>query len=182
MLRVWQAEDAGRRWALTEANRERFGEWLTWPDQTQSVTDVSRFIDETRAALRAGSGCDLAVVVDGVVVGGAGLCEIARPPGYGTLGYWIDQAAEGRGIMTAACRAVLRHGFEGLGLERVELWAMAGNQRSRALAERLGFVLEGTLRRRALHRGHWHDRVVYGMLRQQWPVCPTPLGREGRPA
>jgi len=180
-LRPWQAEDADRLWALTESNRERFGEWLAWPGQTRSVTDVGRFIEATRAALLDGSGCDLAVVVDGTVVGGAGLCEVTPPPGYGILGYWIDQAAEGRGIMSAACQAVLRHGFEDLELERVELWTMAGNRRSRALAERLGFVHEGTLHRRAHHRGRWHDRVVYGMLRQHWPVHPPSSGREGSP-
>ena len=64
----------------------------------------------------------------------------------GEIGYWIDGGHEGRGLASRAVAAVLDHAFGALGIERVALHTDPANQRSRALARRLGFVEEGLLR------------------------------------
>jgi ribosomal-protein-serine acetyltransferase len=166
LLRAWQPADAAAAWKLINAERERLGQWLSWVDRTQSLADAAAFIAASRQALADGIGCDLALTVGGTVVGGVGLYDIAG--GHGSLGYWISGAWQRLGIATKAARAVVTHGFGPLGLSRVEVWMTAGNNRSRALAERLGFVPEATLRRRELHRGTWHDQVVYGMLKDEF--------------
>jgi ribosomal-protein-serine acetyltransferase len=84
------------------------------------------------------------------------------------LSYWISGAWQRLGMATKAARAAVAHGLGPLGLWRIEAWMIAGDSRSRALAERLGFVLEATLRRRQLHRDTWHDQVVYGMLKDEF--------------
>ena len=70
--------------------------------------------------------------------------------------------------MTDACRAVLTHLFRELELHRVEIRCATGNARSAAIAKRLGFTLDGTLREAQLVGGRYHDLLVYGMLRQDW--------------
>jgi ribosomal-protein-serine acetyltransferase len=166
VLRDWQAADAAIAWKLINAERERLGQWLSWVDGTKSPADVTSFIAASRQALMDGTGCNLAVTVGGTIVGGVGLDDIAG--GHGSLSYWISGAWQRLGIATKATRAIVAHGFGPLGLWRVEAWMIASDSRGRALAERLGFVIEGTLRHRQLHRDTWHDQAVYGMLKDEF--------------
>ena len=168
VLRPWRAADVARFWALTESNRARLSVWLGWPDSTHGEADVAAFIAATRTALDSGEGCDLALEIAGQPVGGVGLCEIDQTNNTATMGYWIDREWEVKGLVAGACRAILRHAFDDLAMARVELWNMAGNARSRALAQRLSFHEEGILRARVIHRGQRHDRVVYGLPREAW--------------
>jgi RimJ/RimL family protein N-acetyltransferase len=56
-------------------------------------------------------------------------------------------------------------GFAALDVHRIEWWAMVGNAASRALAEKLGFVVEGVLRKRSIVAGEPRDWWVGGLLR-----------------
>ena len=53
------------------------------------------------------------------------------------------ESATGKGIGTAACRALLRHAFDDLNLQRVYLHVLATNVRARRLYEKLGFTTDG---------------------------------------
>lgn len=88
----------------------------------------------------------------------------ARDATMREIGYWTAPWARGQGVMTAAARLACRFGFEALGLERIEWWAGVGNDASRRVAEKIGFVVEGTCRRRLLHRGDRLDGWVGGLL------------------
>ncbi|MFG2310562.1 GNAT family N-acetyltransferase [Streptomyces sp. NPDC048566] len=80
------------------------------------------------------------------------------------LGYWAAAEQRGQGYAREAARALCDWGFRALGAHRLEWWAMVGNEPSRALAERLGFTLEGTLRGRDKVDGEPHDWWVGGLL------------------
>jgi ribosomal-protein-serine acetyltransferase len=166
VLRTWQPADAAVAWKLIDGERKRLGQWLNWVDWTESLADVEELIAANRQAMVDGTGCELALTVAGTVVGGVGLCDIEG--GHGSLVYWISGAWQHLGIATKASRAMLAHGFGAMGLWRAEVWMVGGNARGRALAERLGFTLEGTLRNREFYRDTWHDQVVYGMLKDQF--------------
>lgn len=88
----------------------------------------------------------------------------ARDASMRELGFWTAPWARGRGVMTAAARLVLRFGFDVLRLERVEWRAVAGNEASRRVAEKLGFVMEGTARKGLLHRDVRMDAWTAGLL------------------
>jgi RimJ/RimL family protein N-acetyltransferase len=83
------------------------------------------------------------------------------------IGYWTTPAARGRGYMTEAVREVCRWGFEELGLARIEWIAVAGNEPSWRVVEKLGFTREGTLRSWLVHRGRRHDAWVGSLLRSE---------------
>lgn len=70
-----------------------------------------------------------------------------RPPGDAEIGFHAAPWARGRGWMTAAVRSVTALGFERLALERIDWRAVVGNEASRRVAEKAGFVMEGTKRR-----------------------------------
>jgi len=70
--------------------------------------------------------------------------------------------------MTDTVKALLQYAFEVLQLHKVEIRAAEGNQKSRAIPERLGFVKEGTIRAAEWLYDHYVDHVVYGLLVSEW--------------
>jgi len=73
-----------------------------------------------------------------------------------------------RGYGTDAITTVLRHGFEALGLRRIDLHTDADNARGIRCYEKCGFVREGVMRERRLRNGEPLDMVVMGVLRSEW--------------
>ena len=139
-------EDAEELFALTEANRARLREWLPWLDGCTRVEDTRANIEATLRQAEAGTGLAVCLWSEGRIAGVGGYNVIDRANLTGHIGYWLGGEFEGRGLMTAANRALVAHGFTVLGLRRQTIAAATGNVRSRAVAERLGFAMEGVLR------------------------------------
>ena len=84
------------------------------------------------------------------------------------IGYWIGADYEGQGLVTRAAAALLDQAFGPLGLERVSLHTDPSNERSRAVARRLGFVEDGLLRQGTAFPDDRRDELVYGLLAEEW--------------
>lgn len=85
----------------------------------------------------------------------------------GQVGYWIDEAAAGRGVMPTAVAMAVDHCFFVVGLHRVEASIRPENAASRRVVEKLGFRDEG-VRRRYLHiDGAWRDHLCYAMTAEE---------------
>ncbi|HUM09477.1 MAG TPA: GNAT family N-acetyltransferase [Myxococcaceae bacterium] len=85
------------------------------------------------------------------------------------LGYVLAPARWGQGLMREVLPVLVRHGFEVLGLHRMEARIDPGNVASIRLAERLGFRLEGRLRDRTLNEdGTREALLVFGLLRPEF--------------
>ncbi|WP_406199034.1 GNAT family N-acetyltransferase [Kitasatospora sp. NBC_01560] len=100
----------------------------------------------------------------GALVGTQGLVRCPGRPGAAEIGWWATKEYRGRGYTAEAARAVARHGLTELGLRRLEWVAYVGNEGSRAVAERVGFRFEGTLRSFAEQRGEYRDTWIGGLL------------------
>jgi len=167
LLRPLRLEDAEVAYYLVEANRERLAEWLPWVPSMLSPSDEAAFIRGTHGALEAGTGLSCAIVVDRALAGTLG-ASIDSSNRAAEIGYWIADGYEGRGIVTRAARAMTTFLFTDLELHRVVIRAAVENARSRAVAERLGFVHEGTQRDGELLKGDYVDLAVYSMLAPEW--------------
>lgn len=80
------------------------------------------------------------------------------------VGYWTAREHRGRGLTAEAVAAVARWAFDTLRVQRLEWYAEVGNTASRAVAERVGFTVEGTLRSYLEHRGGRRDGWVGSLL------------------
>ncbi len=60
------------------------------------------------------------------------------------LGYWLGQPFWGKGYMREAAREILRHGFEELGMSTIWCGYYEGNQKSKRVQEKVGFVYQHT--------------------------------------
>lgn len=100
-----------------------------------------------------------------------GIVSILRPvfrQGHAEISYHLAEAHQGRGLGTAAVTELVSHVFEQTDLRRLFALISEDNRASRGLAEKLGFVHEGTLRSHFVIRGKPADQCVYGLLRKEW--------------
>jgi ribosomal-protein-serine acetyltransferase len=172
-LRPLEESDAEELYLLIDANRARLERWMVWAEG-QTPERTLEFIRATRKQIAGDGGFQAAIVGEGRIVGVAGFHGVDWPNRAASLGYWLAAEEEGRGTMTHAVRALVDHGFGQWGLNRVEIRADVQNIRSRAVAERLGFVHEGTLRQALRLADGFHDDAVYAMLAADWAPAVRP--------
>jgi RimJ/RimL family protein N-acetyltransferase len=151
------------------------GKWTTLPSP-YTRADAEKFVLEVvPSRMAAGTDAVFALyhATGGRVLGMVGLHGIAprsdSRTAHAELGYWAAPAERGQGYVTEAARAVCRWGFAYLGLERIDWMAFVGNDPSRRVAEKVGFTVEGTWRRRHVQKGRvvdtWFGSLLPGELR-----------------
>lgn len=118
---------------------------------------------------------DLAVTdrATGELVGEVVLYEwdpAARSCTFRTL---IGPRGRGRGLGTEAIRLIVGHGFEQLGLHRIQLEAYAYNHRALRVYEKVGFVVEGIRREVEFRDGEWVDEILMALLEHQWAALSS---------
>jgi ribosomal-protein-alanine N-acetyltransferase len=155
--------------------RQRNADWLrpweaTSPGERSGPLGFHAMVTALRGEARAGRTLPFAVTFEGSLVGQLTVGGIQ----YGSLrgasiGYWIDEAHAGRGIIPTAVALATDHAFNVLRLHRVEISMRPENARSMRVAEKLGFAFEGE-RRAFLHiDGEWRDHLVYVLLAGEVP-------------
>jgi RimJ/RimL family protein N-acetyltransferase len=92
----------------------------------------------------------------------------------GEVGYVFNPAYHGRGLATEAVGALLRLGFEGLGLHRIAGHLDARNAASARVLERAGLRREAHLVENEFVKGEWTDELIYGILRSEWAARQAP--------
>jgi len=131
------------------------------------------FVTMATEALRQGRGAHLLVEVDGLVMGCVG-ADINPTDRLAVVGYWTAPEARGRGIATGAVRLLGRWLLDDVGMARLELYTAATNPGSNAVAERLGFRLEGT-RRSAIRLPTIGDHAAERVDANDWGLLPGEL-------
>ena len=166
-LRLLEEGDAEELHALVDANRDYLAEWMPWAAD-QTLEGTLAFIRTTMRRHAENNGFETALVLDGRIVGAAGFAGVDWVARSTSIGYWLAETHQGRGLMTSAVRALIGHAFGEWELHRVQIQAAVGNNRSSAIPERLGFQREGVLREAERVGDRYHDLVVYGLLDSEW--------------
>lgn len=98
----------------------------------------------------------------GEIVGRVNVTDVVRGVFQnGHLGYWVDGALAGRGIMTAAVRAVVDLARDDLGLHRLQAATLTHNTASQRVLEQSGFERIGVAPRYLRIAGCWQDHVLF---------------------
>jgi RimJ/RimL family protein N-acetyltransferase len=175
LLRPLNLEDTAAVWTAVEESRAHLEPWLPWVQTLRSIederADIARLHE--RSVLRT----DWTVgIFDGVIgryLGGSGLHRIRWDSRIFEIGYFIRVSEEGKGYITETVQLLTRLAFDRLGANRVEIYVDPRNVRSIRVPERLGFVLESTLRRfRAGAEGLLEDRHLFALSRDAYHRLP----------
>ena len=147
-LRPYRDGDAPALWAAIEESRAHLAPWLPWVHGYMGPDEARAYV--ARAQARWLLRDELTFVVEGRDGRFLGACGL-RPLDWGLrqfeIGYWLRASAQGRGSMTEAVRLASGLAFSVLAASRIQIRAATDNTRSRAVALRAGYRLEGTLRR-----------------------------------
>lgn len=164
--------------AMLLANQERLARWEAWAVEPMTLDGTRSYLGNAAREWVEGRQVPTAILArtdgGGWELAGAAALRIDSYDRVARLGYWIDAGHEGRGLVTRAGHALIGYAFDTLGLARIELGTVLENARSRAVADRLGFVHEGTLRSATAHPGGRRDAVIYGLLASDWAATGGP--------
>jgi RimJ/RimL family protein N-acetyltransferase len=148
---VIRAARPGEGAVVNEAIRESIAElkpWLTWAQTVPSVEDSEKQAREAHAKFHARQDLIYRGWLKGsnTFVVGSGLHRIDWSVPRFEIGYWVRTSMAGQGYVAEIVNAMARLAFETLAAERVEIRCDQHNQQSWRVAERCGFIYEGTLR------------------------------------
>jgi RimJ/RimL family protein N-acetyltransferase len=104
----------------------------------------------------------------GEVLGNVGLWGVNPYHARAHLGLWLRPSVRGRGFGTDIVALLCEYGFRYRNLRRLIIDTLSSNAPMRAVAQKAGFRLEGTLRRHVYVGDEYADAVVYGLLREEW--------------
>lgn len=101
----------------------------------------------------------------GHVVGRITLNGIVRGPLQScSVGFWLREADNGRGLVSAALRDIMRVAFDELGLHRIQAETLLHNVASQRVLERNGFVRFGLAPAYLNIAGEWQDHLMFQAL------------------
>ncbi len=156
---------------LIEANRQFLGEWLPWVNSNSTLAETENFIHSAKEKFANNAGYRAGIWYRGGLVGLISLHNINWTNSNVSMGYWLGEKYSGQGIMTAACKTLISYVFAELKLHRMEIRCAEGNERSRAIAARLGFTQEGVIREAEWIYDHYVNHIVYGVLACEWKIA-----------
>jgi [ribosomal protein S5]-alanine N-acetyltransferase len=161
-VRSWRRSDAAG--LVEHANNRNI--WLNLRDRFPhpfTPRDARAFL---KFVLAQQPETNFAIEVDGAAVGGIAFKIQSDVERVGAeLGYWLGEKYWGRGIATAAVRAVTEHALSTHALTRVFALPFAHNRASARVLEKAGFTLEGVLRSSAIKDGRVLDQLLYARIR-----------------
>lgn len=141
ILRLWEDSDAEALFEL--AKEPEIGYWCGWKTH-ESIEDSLYSI---RVFLRKKEVYAICLKESGKLIGSIGLhygedTDLTDQKDEPELGYWIGKPYWGKGYVTEAAEEMLRHAFEDLNAPKVWVGRYEGNERSRRVQEKLGFIYD----------------------------------------
>jgi len=100
-------------------------------------------------------------------IGGIGLTVEPRF-NRAEVGYWLGEPFWNRGYVTEATRAIIRFGFENLGLNKITSSHLVQNPASGRVMQKSGMTREGELKEHIRKDSAYHTLIVYGLTRSDY--------------
>ena len=140
ILRPWSEDDAEDLFRY--ASDPEVGPAAGW----QPHTSIENSREIIRDVLSARDTFAVCLKDDGKPIGSVGLHrnDLAELEDEYELGYWIGKPFWGKGLIPEASREILRYAFEDLGMKRIWCGYYDGNEKSRRVQEKIGFVYHHT--------------------------------------
>jgi ribosomal-protein-serine acetyltransferase len=157
-------EDVPALFRLVDAHRDHLRAWMPWLDGTRQEEDVRAWAETERAKAAEGKAVQFVILEEEAHGGVIGFNDVDWEHLQAEMGYWLAADRQGRGLVTRAAAELVRWAFDELGLNRVEIRVASGNERSRAVPERLRFRHEGTQREAERLYDRFVDLEMYGLL------------------
>ncbi|WP_339227443.1 GNAT family N-acetyltransferase [Oceanobacillus sp. FSL K6-2867] len=168
IIRIPRPGDGKAVYEAIQASINELKPWMPFARQEQTAQDVELNIRSAYISFLKRE--DLRLLVfhkeTGAFIASSGLHRVNWAIPKFEIGYWIDTRFSGKGYMSEAVRGIVNFAFTELDAKRLEIRCDTRNQKSRAIPEKLGFVLEGILKNDDLSpdTNELRDTCVYAKL------------------
>lgn len=142
-LRRWKEEDADSLYEY--AKDPEVGPIAGWPPHNnieESLEVIKNVLNGAECYAICEKGSDKAIGAVELKLNGH--TDMTERDDECELGYWLGKPFWGRGYMPEAVRELIRHGFEDLGMTTIWCGYYDGNQKSKIVQEKVGFVFHHT--------------------------------------
>ncbi len=163
------ARDAPLLKEAVDSSIEHLLPWMPWAkNEPQTLDEKVGLLRQFRSGFDADDNYGYGVYSrdEARQLGGTGLHKRGGPDSL-EIGYFLRADATGQGYATELAAVLTRVGFEICGVVRMDVQVEPSNERSLKIPRRLGYTLEGTLRRRLEPTeagGPWRDSMLFTML------------------
>ncbi len=145
-------------------NRDWLQQTLNWPQFVNSEQDTRQNVQGNMMLHQRGIAKMFLIFVDGKMAGVLSFNQIEPSNKTGYIGYWLDEAHQGQGILSQALQAFMRYYVERGEIRRFVIKCRVDNQSSNRVAQRNGFTLEGCLREAEMLNGRYDDVNLYARI------------------
>jgi RimJ/RimL family protein N-acetyltransferase len=160
-LEPWQAAEFADH---VERARAHLAPWLPWATTVVDEASARAFLQRYAEERARDGGRVYGIWLGGELAGGTLFRVFDTRFGVCEVGVWLAPQAEGRGLVTRAARRMIEWAVRERGMARVEWRCVPTNERSIAVAKRLGMTRDGVLREAFPHQGVRHDVEVWSLL------------------
>ena len=142
--------------------------YMNWGPNSE--TETRRFLQNAikNQIVKPRTSYELAITLDGELIGGCGFTIQNLKLGESEIGYCIDEPHWGKGYGTEVAGALIQYGFKERGMHRIFAKCDPENKGSYRVMEKNGMTKEGHLRENLKVRGQYRDTLIYGILRHEW--------------
>ncbi len=169
LLQPAELDDAERYLNMVADNYDQLTKWIRVPKPPTTVEGRRKAQAADLANGDNGKGYWWLIEEDGDLAGAIALHHVEPTEKWALVGYWLDEAFTGKGIMTRSLKAVIDWSFSELGLKRIEIQAALSNTASAAIPERLGIKRESIRRQSEVINGVSLDMASYAAFADNWP-------------
>lgn len=163
MLKLKTLEESDLVYRVNLLNDERIAPYINTSEKFTIDKTKEWFYKLKENNLRK----DFTFIGDKEKIGMGGLTNISQKNSHCELYMYLDPNVQGKGFGYKTCKALCEFAFNELNLNKVFLYTFSNNERANKLYEKLGFKLEGTLRKHTLKDGVFQDRYIYGIFRNE---------------
>lgn len=160
---------------LVNENRDFIGQHLSWVSKIQALKDIKRYMARDLIGMVQERRWAWLIRYKGQIAGRIGLFVTVPSLHECELYYFLGHKFTGRGITTKSAKVVTDFAINVLNLKHILIGFTAQNPKSGAVAERLGFQFEYTMRDAEMHEAEWRSLHFWGMLAKDWQSQESPV-------
>ena len=149
---------------LVVKNRVFLQTAFDWAQHAVSEEDTRRNVQSNQMLHQRGYAKMFLIFKDDALVGVLSFNTIEPTNKAGYIGYWLDEAAQGQGILSRAMQAMMRFYVQRGDIRRFVIKCRVDNEASNRVAERNGFTLEGCQREAEFLNGRFDDQNIWGKI------------------
>jgi ribosomal-protein-serine acetyltransferase len=149
-------------------NKDFFIDWIPFVSQIHSLHDIERLMKKNLERYIQGLGLYYTLWENNTLIGYVLAREIDKEAKWAEIGYMVDEQYTGRGIMKESCIRLINYLFDDVNMDKIVICCTDDNEKSKALAIKLGFTLEGNIRNHFVVNNKIRNMLYYGLLKEEY--------------